>query len=129
MKPKTPNDFTVRRAIIDDVVELVELGNRLEGEAEFMLGSAIDPVSGTRLIKASLETESTGQVCSKVFVAEANGAIVGICLCRELSHPAQKGVVQFGLGVDEKYRRRGIGRALTEIALDWASGAEIHRNC
>ncbi len=49
-----PNEYAVRPAIIDDVADLVELGNRLEGEAEFMLGSAIDPVSGARLVKASL---------------------------------------------------------------------------
>lgn len=122
-----PDDFTVRPAIIDDVANLVELGNRLEGEAEFMLGSAVDPVSGARLIKASLEAEIPDQPRSRVFVAESDDAIVGICLCRELSHPAQKDVMQFGLGVDRKFRRRGIGLALTEYALNWASDAAVRR--
>ncbi len=127
MRYETPQPFTVRSATIDDVVDLVELGNRLEGEAEFMLGSAVDPVSGTRLIKASLEQEIPGQPRSRAFVAETGGAIVGLCLCRELSHQAQKGIVQLGLGVDEKLRRQGMGLALTEFALDWASRAGVHR--
>lgn len=122
-----PDEFTVRPAIIDDVAELVELGNRLQGEAEFMLGSSIDPVSGTRLIKASLEEGAPGQARSRVFVADSSGEIVGICLCRELSHPAQHGIVQLGLGVDENHRRLGIGRALTDYALNWASGADVRR--
>jgi RimJ/RimL family protein N-acetyltransferase len=127
MNAGRPSEYVIRPAIVDDVAELVELGNRLEGEAEFMLGSAVDPVSGARLIKASLEDAAPGQARSRVFVAEADGDIVGICLCRELSHPAQHGVVQLGLGVDESHRRLGMGRALTEFALDWAASADVHR--
>lgn len=121
-------NFAIRPAITEDVEGLVDLGNRLEGEAEFMLGSAVDPVSGARLIKASLEKRVAGQPCSKAFVAEQGGEIVGLCLCRELSHPAQKGVVQLGLGVDADHRRQGIGLALTEYAMAWAAGeGDIHR--
>jgi len=35
--------------------------------------------------------------------------------------------VQFGLGVDVTHRRLGMGRALTELALNWAAGADVHR--
>jgi ribosomal protein S18 acetylase RimI-like enzyme len=125
--PREPDQVTVRPAVIDDVDALVALGNRLEGEAEFMLGSAIDPASGASLIKASLEDASDDGPRCRVFVAETGGAIIGICLCRELAHRAQQGVVQFGLGVDDEFRRRGIGRALTDQALAWAAGAGVRR--
>ena len=128
MRP--PNDMTepasVRSVTIDDARNIADLGDRLASEAAYLLVSPIDPVGGSALIKASLDNEA-GSPLSRIFVAEANDDLVGIVLCREHFHPAQRGIVQLDLGVDAAHRRRGIGQSLLRRAVQWASSANAHR--
>jgi RimJ/RimL family protein N-acetyltransferase len=55
-----------------------------------------------------------------VFVAEDGATLVGrLSLARD-PHPASRHVADLGLMVAAPYRRRGIGRALLERAVEWA---------
>ena len=56
-----------------------------------------------------------------MLLAEApDGEIVGrLSLARD-PHPASRHVADLGLMVDAEHRRRGIGRALLDAAVDWA---------
>ena len=116
----------VRSVTADDSQKLIDLGNRLANEAAYLLVSPVDPVGGSALIKASLENEA-GSPLSRIFVAEVNDVLVGIVLCREHFHPAQRGIVQIDLGVDAAHRSRGIGRSLLQRAVQWAGTAKAHR--
>jgi RimJ/RimL family protein N-acetyltransferase len=60
-----------------------------------------------------------------VFVAEVDGRVVArLSLARD-SHPASGHVADLGLMVAAAHRRRGIGRALLEQAVEWARGAGV----
>jgi RimJ/RimL family protein N-acetyltransferase len=55
-----------------------------------------------------------------VYVAEnEHGIVARLSLARD-SHPASPHVADLGLMVAAAHRRRGIGRALLEQAVDWA---------
>ncbi|MDQ3103537.1 MAG: GNAT family N-acetyltransferase, partial [Actinomycetota bacterium] len=64
-----------------------------------------------------------------VFVAEAEaeGELVGrLSLARD-THPSSQHVADLGLMIAAEHRRRGIGRALLEQALDWARAADVRK--
>ena len=117
---------SVRSVTIDDARKISDLGDRLASVAAYLLVSPIDPVGGSALIKASLDNEA-GSPLSRIFVAEANDDLVGIVLCREHFHPAQRGIVQLDLGVDAAHRGRGIGQLLLRRAVQRACNAKAHR--
>jgi RimJ/RimL family protein N-acetyltransferase len=62
-----------------------------------------------------------------VFVAEADGAVVGRLSLSRDPHPASRHVADLGLMVAAGHRRRGIGRALLQRAVEWARGAGVRK--
>ena len=68
---------------------------------------------------------------SCVLVAEQRDEIVGYCLATISKYPPvyehQEYGAIFDLALTENYRRKGIGQALVEAALQWFSEQEIHR--
>jgi RimJ/RimL family protein N-acetyltransferase len=63
-----------------------------------------------------------------VFVAEvADDGIVGRLSLGRDPHPASRHVADLGLMVAAAYRRRGIGRALLDQAVDWARAAGVRK--
>jgi len=63
-----------------------------------------------------------------VFVAEADGGeiIARLSLSRD-HHPSSAHVADLGLMVAAGWRRRGIGRALLETAVEWARDAGVRK--
>jgi RimJ/RimL family protein N-acetyltransferase len=68
-----------------------------------------------------------GHPDAAVFVAEADGAVVGRLSLSRDPHPASRHVADLGLMVEAGHRRRGIGRALLERAVEWARGAGVKK--
>jgi RimJ/RimL family protein N-acetyltransferase len=62
-----------------------------------------------------------------VFVAEDDGLIVGRLSVARDQHPACRHVADVGLMVAATHRRRGIGTALLEAAVDWARDAGVRK--
>ncbi len=60
-----------------------------------------------------------------VFVAEADGRVVGRLSVARDQHPASSHVADLGLMVAADRRGRGIGRALLVAAVDWAREAGV----
>src|SRR5262249_27834677 len=62
-----------------------------------------------------------------VFVVDDDGEVVGrLSLARD-PHPASRHVADLGLMVAESHRRRGIGKALLERAVDWARESGVRK--
>ena len=62
-----------------------------------------------------------------VFVAEADGEIVGRLSVARDPHPASFHVADLGLMVVASHRRRGIGRALLQRAVEWAAESRVRK--
>jgi RimJ/RimL family protein N-acetyltransferase len=63
-----------------------------------------------------------------VFVAELeDDGIVGRLSLGRDPHPASRHVADLGLMVGAAHRRRGIGRALLDQAVDWARAAGVRK--
>ncbi len=62
-----------------------------------------------------------------VFVAEDNGLIVGRLSIARDDHPASRHVADLGLMVAASHRRRGIGSALLEAAVEWARKSGVRK--
>jgi RimJ/RimL family protein N-acetyltransferase len=62
-----------------------------------------------------------------VFVVEDEGGIVARLSVARDPHPASRHVADLGLMVAGSHRRRGIGRALLEQAVEWARRAGIRK--
>ena len=119
------NDFVVRRALPGDAAALVELGREVSSEPERWLiteGGWRSVGDERRYLRATRRSPDAA-----VFVAETDGHIVGrLSLARD-THPASPHVADLGLMVAESHRRRGIGRALLQRAVEWAKEAEIEK--
>jgi RimJ/RimL family protein N-acetyltransferase len=62
-----------------------------------------------------------------VFVAEADGGLVGRMSLGRDPHPASRHVADLGLMVAASHRRQGIGRALLEQAIAWAREVGVRK--
>lgn len=62
-----------------------------------------------------------------VYVAEDDGIVVGRLSVARDQHPASRHVADLGLMVAASHRRRGVGTALLEAAVDWARRAGVRK--
>jgi RimJ/RimL family protein N-acetyltransferase len=62
-----------------------------------------------------------------VFVAEADDEVVGRLSVARDPHPASRHVADLGLMVAAAARRRGVGWALLEQAVEWAQASGVRK--
>jgi GNAT superfamily N-acetyltransferase len=126
MRGDLPRDeaVTVREARREDVPRVAQLSAEL---AE-VLRRAGNPV-GAALSAAEIEEEGFGDARAfTVLVAEAEGVVVGYLLCHPAYDPDLGGrvVTVVDLYVTDRVRRRGIGRALMDAALEHCRQVGAH---
>jgi L-phenylalanine/L-methionine N-acetyltransferase len=109
--------ISVRTAEPRDAAALVELANAVSGEPEgWMIWNEWRSVGDERRYLRAVRRHPDAEV----LVAEIDGEIAGrLSLARD-QHPASRHVADLGLMVSERFRRRGVGRALLEAAVAWA---------
>lgn len=115
----------VRRAEPGDAVGLVELAASIgrEGGAWLLTTEMWRSVAEERRYIRGVRRHPD----AAVFVVEDASAIVGrLSISRDL-HPASPHVADLGLMVAASHRRRGVGRALLDRAVEWARSAGVHK--
>ncbi len=113
---------TVRPATLDDLDEIIELRVQVASEgiwigAELPLDEDGDRAKFTQ----SIEVAADGRTAA-FFVAVVDGALVG-----SLGMQNPIGIAHLGMNVADGHRGQGVGKALMEVALDWARAAGAHK--
>ncbi len=115
----------IRPARPEDAVALVELGSAIGREEGGWLLTTSEwrtPAEERRYLRALKRYQHAA-----VFVAEADGRLVGRLSVARDTHPSSHHVADLGLMIAAGHRRRGIGRALLQQAVVWARGAGIRK--
>ena len=118
-------DFIIRAAEPADAPALVALANAVGAEPEGWLITTTNWRSAAderRYLKSLRRYPHAA-----VFVAEAAEGIVGRLSVGRDPHPASHHVADLGLMVAESHRRRGVGSALLEAAVDWARSRGVRK--
>ena len=115
----------IRRAEPGDAAQLVALGEAVAlEEGGWMLSTETwrSAADERRYLKA---VRSHGDAA--VFVAvDGDDVVARLSVARD-PHPASSHVADLGLMVAASHRRRGIGRAMLEHAVDWARSASVRK--
>jgi RimJ/RimL family protein N-acetyltransferase len=115
----------VRRAEPSDAEALADLGDAVGSEPEGWLVTTNgwrNVADERRYLRAIRRYPNAA-----VFVAEDEGVVVGRLSIARDQHPACRHVADLGLMVAASHRRRGIGTALLEAAVDWARDAGVRK--
>jgi RimJ/RimL family protein N-acetyltransferase len=113
----------IRRAEPGDAQGLAELGDAVGSEPEGWLVTTNgwrSPADERRYLRAIRRYPHAA-----VFVADDDGQIVGRLSIARDQHPASRHVADLGLIVAATHRRRGIGTALLNAAVDWARASDV----
>jgi putative acetyltransferase len=115
----------IRQARPEDAAPLVELGAAVgrEPEAWLLNTEGWRSVAEERRYLRALKRHPD----AAVYVAEDDGAIVGRLSVARDPHGASRHVADLGLMVAASHRRRGVGQALLEQAVEWAGEAGIRK--
>jgi RimJ/RimL family protein N-acetyltransferase len=115
----------IRRAAPGDAQALVALAEEVGSEdGRWILGSGPwRAVADERRYLRTVQRHAD----AAVFVAEDDGTVVARLSLSRDPHPASRHVADLGLMVSASHRRRGIGLALLERAVEWARGAGVRK--
>ena len=120
-----PEPVVIRPAQPGDAAALVELAADVAAEPEgWLISNGAWRTTGQerRFLRALRRYGDAA-----VFVAETPDGVVGRLSLGRDPHPASRHVADLGLMVAASHRRRGIGTALLEQAVEWARGAGVRK--
>jgi RimJ/RimL family protein N-acetyltransferase len=117
--------FKVRGAVPGDADSVSRLAKTVSAEPEgwlLTLGTWRSTSEERRAIRMLRRHPDAA-----LFVAETQEGIVGRLSITRDHHPSSSHVADVGVMVAREYRRRGIGKALLEAAVEWARENRISK--
>lgn len=117
--------FSIREASPDDAEALIAYIKRLLGEPDIHLVGTPAEFTMTVEKERKFIADMHAADNSALFVAEAEGRIIGDISCRGETRLAKRHVGVVGISVAEGWRDQGVGSALMHTIIGWArrSGA------
>ena len=116
--------FVVRRAEAADAPALVELGRAVGTEPEgWLIATAWRGVAEERRYLRAVRRLPN----AAVFVVDTPEGIAGRLSVARDEHPASRHVADLGLMVAAAHRRRGMGWALLDAAVEWARETGVRK--
>jgi RimJ/RimL family protein N-acetyltransferase len=112
--------FTIRRARPEDARGMAEVFAATSAEGRWVLTEQVDVDLRAVAFRESIDDPTSG-----IFVAEADGAIVGQLIVRA----SRYGYGEIGMDVAADWRGRGIGTALMHACIHWARDEGLHKLC
>jgi putative acetyltransferase len=111
-------DLVVREATVDDFEGWFELYEAVAAEGRWIGGEAPSDKAARR----TAFNEYLDDPDATAFLAEVDGALVG-----NLGVQVRRGVAELGMMVDSGWRGRGVGSALMEACIDFATRHAAHK--
>ncbi|MEM3551229.1 MAG: GNAT family N-acetyltransferase [Candidatus Bathyarchaeia archaeon] len=121
----TLENVKIRHADEEDLQQIVKLSKKLgknESSMDSMISSMPSEFQNPTWILKNIKGENT-----VVFVAEANGKVIGYSLgwiSQPWAYKGRRGYI-CDCFVEKPYRRKGIGRALIKAMLNWFVGKGV----
>ena len=115
----------IRHVKPSEAEQLAELIKHVESTSDFMLFE-----SGERKLSVDhlrKRIESFGDDFSTIFVSEDGGTLTGYLMVNAGGANRNKHSAYLVIGISEKYRGQGIGKALFESLDEWAKTCPLHR--
>ncbi|MCG7342597.1 GNAT family N-acetyltransferase [Sporosarcina sp. ACRSL] len=115
----------IRQVKPSDAEQLAELIKHVESTSDFMLfGPGESKLSVDQLRK---RIESFGDDSSTILVSEDGGALNGYLMVNAGGANRNKHSAYLVIGIAQKYRGKGVGKALFEALDNWAKTCQLHR--
>ena len=115
---KSSGGIAIRGAIAADFEDWFRLYDAVAAEGRWIGGEApSDKVARRRVFDEHLRDAD-----AVTFLAEADGRSVG-----HLDIEVRRGIAELGMMVDSEWRGRGVGSALMEACITWATKHGAHK--
>jgi putative acetyltransferase len=115
---RSGGDITIREATTADFDHWFQLYDSVAAEGRWIAGeSPSDRAARQRAFDASISDPDAAS-----FLAEADGGLVG-----SLGVEVRGGIADLGMMVDPSWRGRGVGSALMEACIAWATRHGAHK--
>lgn len=118
--------LTVREATVADAAMLVAHLKDLAAEPGINIPLAPDEVPSVEREKDVL-AQFHDSPSALMLIAQDDAQLVGELSLRTLGRRAVQHVATLGMSVKHSHRRKGVGRALMNAAIEWAPSAGIKR--
>ncbi len=122
---KRPEGATIRPARPEDAARLFELAEATIAETDFLMRGPGEGPRSPDDWRAAIERH--GRHGDFDLVAEADGALVGMCGASRGAYARNRHTATVGVAVRQDHARRGIGSDLLRAVEDWALAEGVSR--
>lgn len=117
---------TIRRMIEEDAPELCRVIPQTMSESDFM-GYMPGEFKMTVEEERAFLRDHNARPCSMSLCAEMDGGIIAYAGAAAQERKRFAHHAEFGLCVAKAYWRQGLGRKLTQLAIDWGRCRDLHK--